>query len=467
MNLPNYCVEFKQTVLPRFSSNMHPILLTDETMAERKQKVLQLMKKRNFDALIIYCDLEHGSNFEYLTGFLTRFEESLLVLHQDGSAYLLLGNENIKMANYSRIQADMIHVPYFSLPNQPMEDDEDWSVYFQKAGLQKDMNIGIAGWKMFTSKRKDNRKIFDVPFFIVDALKDLVGMDSLFNATELFINGNDGARITNNANEIAHYEYASQLASQCVSDAIDAIQLGKSELEIASYLNRHGQRNSVVTIFATGDRFHKANLYPLDKNIQLGDKLSITTGFKGGLSSRSCIAVENTTQLPEDIQDYVEKVAAPYYRAICTWLTVIHPEMKGKEMYQVIEEVLPKAQYHWSLNPGHLIGDEEWMSSPIYPESEERIQSGMLFQTDIIPSVPGYPGASCESGIAIVDEVLKQQIKMEYPEVYERFEARRKFALETLGIEVSEHVVFMNDTVAYYRPYALAKDRALTVRRIK
>jgi hypothetical protein len=73
--------------------------------------------------------------------------------------------------------------------------------------------------------------------------------------------------------------------------------------------------------------------------------------------------------------------------------------MLGKEMYAVIDNVFPKSKYHWSLNPGHLCGDEEWLGSPIYPESEEKLQSGMLFQVDIIPSVTGYAGASCEGGV--------------------------------------------------------------------
>lgn len=37
---------------------------------------MKRMKEESFDVLIVYGDLEHGSNFEYLTGFLPRFEEA-------------------------------------------------------------------------------------------------------------------------------------------------------------------------------------------------------------------------------------------------------------------------------------------------------------------------------------------------------------------------------------------------------
>ena len=89
-----------------------PVALTDATMDERLNRVIGKMDQENLDVLVIYGDLEHGSNFEYLTGFLPRFEEGILVLHRDRTAFLMLGNENTKMVRYSRIPAGLIHVPF-------------------------------------------------------------------------------------------------------------------------------------------------------------------------------------------------------------------------------------------------------------------------------------------------------------------------------------------------------------------
>ncbi|MCI8742463.1 MAG: Xaa-Pro aminopeptidase, partial [Lachnospiraceae bacterium] len=97
-----------------------PVLLTDETMAERYQKVLDRMAGDHMDTLVIYGDLEHGSNFEYLTGFLPRFEEALLVVHRDGRNFMVMGNENLNKVPFARLKAVPVHAPYFSLPNQPM-----------------------------------------------------------------------------------------------------------------------------------------------------------------------------------------------------------------------------------------------------------------------------------------------------------------------------------------------------------
>lgn len=139
--------------------------------------------------------------------------------------------------------------------------------------------------------------------------------------------GKDGARTTNNANEIAHYEFGAALASDCMLDAMDLIDEGVTEMELGDRLVRYGQHTSVVTIAASGPRFVRGNMYPTENRIKVGDPIALTVGYRGGLSSRAG--------------------------------------------YAVVEQVLPKTEYHWNLCPGHLTAEEEWMSSPVYEGSEE------------------------------------------------------------------------------------------------
>ena len=125
--------------------------------------------------------------------------------------------------------------------------------------------------------------------------------ENVVNATNLFI-GNKGVRCTNNVNELEHYEFGASLASDCMMKAMDHLIVGASEMELGSLLNANGQKNSVVTIAASGPRFVKANIYPTQNTVKLGDTISLTVGYKGGLSSRSGYAVQNAEQLPENIQ---------------------------------------------------------------------------------------------------------------------------------------------------------------------
>lgn len=454
-------INLQKTAAPQLDKDVLPVQLTDETMEIRKANLLKKMQADNFDAVVIYADLEHGGNFEYFTGFVPRFEEALLVIHQSGEAYLVLGNENLNKVPFARIAATAVHLPHFSLPNQPMETALSVPAILKQTKLEQAASIGLIGWKNFTSQHDDNAALYDLPYFLVDGLKQAAPEASFKNAAYLMI-GENGLRTTNNANEIAHYEFGAMLAGNCILNAMDQLAVGKSEMEIGAYLNDFGQTPSVVTIMATGARFEKANLYPTGKKIQLGDRISMTSGYKGGLQSRGGYAVHTSEELPEAEQDYLDRVAKPYFNAVKTWFETIAIGMPGADLYDKIEEVLPKEQYGWHLNPGHLCADEEWLASPIYPDSSEKIKSGMLFQFDIIPSVPGYSGASCEGGVVLADEHLRAVIQNEYPEMWSRMQVRRSYLIEEIGIKLSEEVLPMSNAAAYYRPFFLNKESALS-----
>lgn len=448
---------------PMSFNEVAPVFLSDETMAQRQAKILDQLKTAEYDYLVVYADKEHGSNFEYLTGFYPRFEEGLLILSQAGEAALILGNENLKMSKHARIDAKLYHTPYFSLPNQPMENERPLSEIFREIGLNAAQKIGVAGWKMFTPKMTDGKRMLDVPYFIIQALQEAAGQAELWNACDLFIHGSYGARTVNNANELAHYEYGANLASTRMLQAMNAVKPGIKESELGEILNGEGQLNSVVTIAAAGPRFEKANFYPTHKVVEAGQPLSLTIGYKGGLSSRSGFVIEQASQQPEKQPDYLEQVVYPYFQAMVTWLEKTSVGITGGELYQTIEQVLPKETYGWELNPGHLVADEEWMSSPIYPASTEVLKNGMIFQIDIIPSVAGYQGTSAEECVALADEALQAAISAQYPELWARIQARREYLRNELNISLSDHVLPLSNTVAYLRPFFLAKDQALVV----
>ena len=452
-------IVFASIPAPETEKHLIPVPLEDKTMEQRRNRILEAMQGKNLDCVIVYEDLEHGGNFEYLTGFLTRFEEALLVLHRDGKAYLILGNENMKMVQHSRISAEAIHAPWFSLPNQPMTGSSSMKEVLERAGIKKGMRTGLCGWKYFSGTEEN---LLDVPHYIAESVNDITE-EPVLNCTGLWISPENGARTVNNANEIAHYEFGSALSAACVEHALEFLDEGKTEMEIAEHLGAFGQKHNVISICATGERFEKANLYPSWKPVKRGDKVSVTTGFCGGLTSRAGYAVKDSSELPVECSDYLERVAKPYYGAVAAWLEQIHIGMKGGELYDIIDKVLPRTEYHWFLNPGHLCAEEEWLSSPIFEKSEIRLKSGMILQLDIIPSVKGYGGAGAENGIVLADVPLQNEIREKYPELWSRFMRRRQYLEEILHLKLHQEVLPMADTVAYYRPFFLDKERALVL----
>lgn len=174
--------------------------------------------------------------------------------------------------------------------------------------------------------------------------------------------------------------------------------------------------------------------------------------------------MHDASELPQGAQDYVEKVAAPYFAAYTRWLEEIHVGMTGGEMFDKVEEILPRATYGWSLCPGHLVAEEEWLCSPIYEHSAE-----VLLQRHDAADRYHSLGAG-----------LRRQLCREHrgagrrdpegadlpavPEMWQRMQVRRQYIIQQLGIQLSEDVLPMCGTVAYLRPYLLEKDMAFVSR---
>ncbi|WP_286863507.1 MULTISPECIES: M24 family metallopeptidase [Pantoea] len=443
---------------PVFPGVASPVL-SDETLHRRLAAIIQRMQEQKIAQLIIYADKEHGSNFEYLAGFIPRFEEALLVVNQQGALTYIMGNENLKLVPFARNPGRCLHAPLFSLPNQPMRGEQPLDQLLNEAGIVAGERTGLVGWKLFTGRQQG---MCDLPQFVYAAAAQAAGSDALLvNATGLFISPDNGARCVNCADEVAFYEAGANLASTAMLAALDSVEPGNTEKALGAQLNAEGQPNTVVTIAATGDRFAHARLYPSDKQLVTGDKLSLTTGYKGGLTSRSAYVVSEASELQCNVSDWLTRLAIPYYHAVVSWLEYLHIGMTGGELYSLIESVLPKAEYGWHLNPGHLVADEEWLSSPVYPDSAVTLKSGMLLQIDIIPSVPGYGGCSIEDTVGLADAALRDELARAYPDVWQRMTQRKTYLAEVLRIRLPEEVILLSNTVGYLRPFLLDKGRAL------
>ena len=436
--------------------------LTDAVYERRLSAVCGAMGAEGLDAMLIYADREHGSNFGYFTGFEPRFEEACLVIHADGACQIMLGNESLKMHQYSRIPVTPIHVPYFSLPNQPMVGEMTMEDCMKAAGLQR-KKVGLAGWKMFTGRLADGSKMLDVPHFIVKALEDNGCL--LTNAAAILMAPDRGLRSVCGAEEIAQHEFAAALASCCVRSVLEQVAPGKTEFELASNLAVYGQPLSCYSMCATGDRFTNAVVFPRNKKVATGDKFTVSMGLRGGLTCRAGYAAESADQLPEEVRDYVDALVRPYFAASATWYSTVKPGVTGGEVYDAVDAVLPKSQYGWQLNPGHLTAAEEWLSSPMEKDSAVVLKSGMILQMDIIPKLAPYGGVNAEDGVALADEALRAEIAERFPETWARMQRRRAYMKDVLGIPLDDSVLPMSDTAGYLRPLMFARDKALRVKK--
>lgn len=452
-------VNYKKVAMPSIDNVTELIQINEATMEGRRKRLISVMKEEGFSSVIVYADKEHGSNFEYLTGFIPRFEEGLQIFNVDGTSTLILGNENFNKVKYSRTPSEGIKCSLFSLPNQPINDIGEMTEIMKQVSIDISGNVGIVGWKVLPGMTHD----FDIPTFITNAIKEVVPNEKLVNGTYLYIDPRIGARILNNANEIAHFEYGASLASDSVLNAMNSLDVGITEQEAGSLLQDNGYFPNVVTISTFGERFIGANLYPTSRELKVGDKVALTVSYRGGLSSRNSYAVNNIEELESADKGYYEEAVIPYFSAYHYWLSNMKLGISGGAFYKGFKEFYPQEVYGWELNPGHLTSYEEWMSSPLYDDSDALIQSGMVFQVDFIPIQAGHNGVSAESSLAIADENLRDEIAKQYPDMWKRIQNRRDYIINELGIDLAQELLPLASTLAYYRPFLLDKETALVI----
>ena len=195
--------------------------------------------------------------------------------------------------------------------------------------------------------------------------------------------------------------------------------------------------------------------------------IDFTTAFGvwGALDCRAGFVVADETELPAPIRDYVEVLVAPYFEAVVAWLEALRIGQTGGALWSLIDERLGEPFFGIFLNPGHLIGLDEWVHSPMSPGSMVELRSGMALQVDIIPATGGdYFTTNIEGGLAIADEELRASLAERYPEAWSRICARRAFMEGSLGIELQPEVLPFSNLPAYLAPFLLAPDRAMTMR---
>jgi hypothetical protein len=433
-----------------------------EIFQNRLSRLYQLMEDQQYDALVIYADREHAANFQYLMNFEPRFEEALLLLLPGQKPKAFLGNECQGLNELNHIEAIVEAFLSLSLVSQPRNGKKIKEI-LKNAGLKNNMKTGIAGWKYFTEA--DGMKgAFETPFYLVSAIQNIVGEANVRNATALFMAPGLGLRTNLEAAQIVQYEYHTSICSNRILNVINSIKPGVSEFEIGSLMNSQGIPLCCHPMISFGDKARLGLSSPGPNIARKGDFSTTCMGLVGALTSRCAYIAMDNRDLAPSVNDWSDKVAAPYFHAAACWLENLHIGTEGGKIFNTINTVFPAAEYGWLLNPGHYIAYDEWVSSPITPESQTILSSGTYLQLDLIPDPEKpYFGANIEDGYVLADLHLREEIRANYPDTFQRFERRKKYMKESIGIDLPEEVLPMSDIAGYYRPYLLNRNAAFVM----
>jgi hypothetical protein len=471
-------VELAPMDLPEFGLPIVEPRIPAETYERRIQaaQARVMPETAGHVALVVYGDREHFANLAYLSGYDPRFEEALLILssktsevaglRQWNEPVLLVGNEGWSYAEICPLKHKRVLYQSFSLPGQPRGDSHSLEEIFHEAGIGHDSTVGVVGWKYFDERESYSpRTSLEIPSFIADTLRSVVGdRDKVVNLTHQFMDPLDGLRAVNEVDQLAAFEFAETHCSQSTRNVIFGLRAGMTEYDAVKLMQLNGMPLSCHVMTSSGPRVAVGLSSPSSRQIEVGDPMQIALGVWGALNARVGFVAHDASELPKNIQDYVDKLVTPYFRAIVEWYEHIGIGVAGGELYDIIHKHLCDPFFGVGLNPGHLIHLDEWVNSPIYKGSDLRLKSGMALQVDVIPATHSpYFSTNIEDGIALADADLRGEFERKYPEAWGRIQARRAFMQDVLGIRLKPEVLPFSNIPAYLPPYLLSPGMAMRV----
>jgi Xaa-Pro aminopeptidase len=428
------------------------------TLAEAKARLTAVRAAATaagYDALVIYGDREHAANLHWLTGFDPRFEEAVLVVTA-GDALLIAGNECLAYTTVSPlVVAGTVRTGLcasLSLPSQPRDSRRLWD--WLKDVIPAGARVGAVGWKWYGADElppgADPALALDIPAFLADPLRDRALR--VENATALFMHPGHGLRARVSVDDIARLEFSNHMAASALRRMVFALHEGMTDFAAIEAARIGGLPLGCHLTFAMGDTPGLSG--PIGDRIERGRPASFNVAHWGSNICRAGWMARGPGDLPDSASGYLENFVFPYARAMSDWCAMMRPGVMGGAVWAMIHDRLP-ADFGITLNPGHLIGLDEWMSSPIMPGSDIPLASGMAMQMDVIPAHPRWGSTRMEDGYVIAHADLRAALTERHPTLARRCAARAEFMRAVIGMEVPESLLPLADTCGIIAPWLL------------
>jgi len=430
-------------------------------LGARLDAVRAAMAARGLDRLFVYGDREHAANIHWLTGFDPRFEEAFLVVGPEGPALLAAGNECLPYTAPSPLAACgrivVAHCPALSLISQPRSPGLTMAAIID-AAVPAGARIGTAGWKYWEPGEVETpARSLEIPAVFADLLRQRAGDAArVVNATDLFMHPGHGLRARITVDEVPRLEFANHMAAAALRRMVFAFHEGMTDFAAVEAAAIGGLPLGCHPTFATGTRADQGLSSPSGQRLVRGRPISFNICHHGANICRAGWVAETARDLPEPARDYLAAFAGPYLQALSAWFGMMRPGVAGADVHARIMAMLPPDRFGITLNPGHLIGADEWISSPIGAGSGEVLASGMAMQCDIIPAHSIYGSVRMEDGYVIADETFRQELAARFPAVAARCARRAEFMRAVIGLDLPETLLPLADTCGVMPPYLLA-----------
>jgi hypothetical protein len=198
--------------------------------------------------------------------------------------------------------------------------------------------------------------------------------------------------------------------------------------------------------------------------LQAGSLIGFNVCHWGANICRAGWLARSAADLPAGARDYLEVFVYPYMQALSDWCALMRPGVAGGQVWDAMMAALPSDPFGVTLNPGHLIGLDEWISSPIMAGSDIPLASGMAMQMDVIPAHAVYGSTRMEDGYVIADAALRADLAAQFPAVAARCAQRAVWMRDVVGMAVPETLMPLADTCGIIAPWLLDAGQIVTLK---
>lgn len=448
----------KDIIVPDFGS---PALCPEIPPDIYDSRCKTLYAAAGADWIVVYADREHLANIAFLSGFEPRFEEALLILGPGDRRVLLCGNESIDYAPLAGLPGvELALCQSLSLLGQDRSRAPSLPAALADIGIGPGDSVALVGWKYLSVEEWDGPEpSFQAPAYLADSLRRLVGRGgTLTDATPLLMHPETGLRAAVDVHQIAAQEWGATRASDAVWRIVQGTREGDDEFTAAGRMGYMGEELSTHVMFASAPPGTPVVglRSPRGRRLRKGDGVTTAVSFWGGLSSRAALFDEDN--------DAFLHAAKGYFRGLLRWYETARIGVTGAEIDAAVRETMAEAGLGPALNPGHLVGHDEWVSTPIAPGSRDRLRSGMPFQVDVIPTpMPVGQALNSEDPVTLADANLRADLARLYPDIAARIEARRRFVADEIGVDLHESLLPMSNTQLCLAPFWLRSNLLLAV----
>ncbi len=374
--------------------------ISRETFVNRRNSIQTLLCSKEMDLLIAYADdrFTYGQAYaRWICDYVPQFESALILVPAKGTTIIATGAESEEYARTYAKDAQPRIADIFLHP------DEEY-VYATVLPFEK--IIGELEDHLDRKIRKIGIAGFDlIPYKLYQALLQSFPDTQFINIESDIMK----LRAVKSPDEIRVIEYAYQIAQAGMNAALEALQPGKTEREIAAraeYAMRSmgSEGMGIMTMVASGFEHTRPILATTtNRVIEKGDLVCMTfapryEGYHGAIA-RPVVLGKPSVPL--------QKALDAAKRAQHEAQALLRPGVSGCEVDAVTRQILGEAGFgkNFAYSAVHSVGVVEFESPIMNSGMTETIQKDMVFSIDIpIFFNDDFGGFRIENGFLITED---------------------------------------------------------------